>query len=227
MSKSDTLEADILKLIFNATPIANMADNAAVGPNTFLFLALHTADPGDTGTQNTSEATYTGYTRIGVARTSGGWTISGTSPTQAAPVANQDFPAGTAGAGTATYFSAGQGTVSGAAGSITCTSAVPGVFTWTAHGLSNNMPFYFTGTPPTGLAASTIYFVNSVTANTFQVSLIAGGASITTTGTGASMIGFGGGTATKILYSGTVTPNIVMGNGVTPRLTTASTCTED
>ena len=36
----------------------------------------------------------------------------------------------------------------------------------------------------------------------------------------------GGGAAT-ILFSGTVTPNIVTGNGVTPRLTTASTITLD
>ncbi len=32
--------------------------------------------------------------------------------------------------------------------------------------------------------------------------------------------------ATKLLYSGTVTPNIVVSNGVTPVLTTASTITE-
>lgn len=31
----------------------------------------------------------------------------------------------------------------------------------------------------------------------------------------------------KILYKGTVTPNIVCGSGITPRLTTASTITED
>lgn len=36
-----------------------------------------------------------------------------------------------------------------------------------------------------------------------------------------------GGGATAILWSGTVTPNIVTGNGVTPRLTTASTITLD
>jgi hypothetical protein len=36
-----------------------------------------------------------------------------------------------------------------------------------------------------------------------------------------------GGGATDILLSGTVTPNIVTGNGVTPRLTTASTITLD
>lgn len=42
---------------------------------------------------------------------------------------------------------------------------------------------------------------------------------------------FGLGTASsgvgKLLYKGTVTPNIVCGNGVTPRLTTASTISED
>lgn len=36
-----------------------------------------------------------------------------------------------------------------------------------------------------------------------------------------------GGGAAAILWSGTVTPNIVTGNGVTPRLTTASTITLD
>lgn len=36
-----------------------------------------------------------------------------------------------------------------------------------------------------------------------------------------------GGGATPILWSGTITPNIVCGNGVTPRLTTASTITLD
>lgn len=42
---------------------------------------------------------------------------------------------------------------------------------------------------------------------------------------------FGIGTASSgtgyLMYSGTVTPNIVCGNGVTPRLTTASAITED
>jgi len=33
--------------------------------------------------------------------------------------------------------------------------------------------------------------------------------------------------ASKILYSGTVTPNIAVSDGVTPRLTTATTITED
>ena len=40
-------------------------------------------------------------------------------------------------------------------------------------------------------------------------------------------VGATGGGAAKIFFYGTVTPNIVCGNGVTPRLTTASTITLD
>lgn len=145
MSKGDVFESDLLKLIFNATAIANIADNAASSPLTNLYVSLHTADPGETGTQTTNEATYTSYARVAVARTSGGFTVSGTAPSQAALAANCDFPACTGGTNTITHF--GVGTVISAAG--------------------------------------------------------------------------------KLLYSGTVTPNIAVSNGVTPRLTTASTITED
>ena len=78
MSIADVTELNILKLIFNATAIANIADNAAASPTTIIAVALHTADPGDAGTQATSEATYTSYARASTARTSGGWTCSGT-----------------------------------------------------------------------------------------------------------------------------------------------------
>jgi len=142
MSKSDTFENDLLKLIFNATAIANLADNAASSPLTNLFVSAHTADPGESGTQTTSECAYTSYARVTVARTSGGWSVSGNS---VSPVANIDFPACTGGSETITHAAVGV--------------AVSG--------------------------------------------------------------------ASKILYSGTVTPNIAVSTGVTPRLTTASTITED
>jgi len=142
MSKSDTFENDLLKLIFNATAIANIADNAASSPLTNLFVSAHTADPGESGTQTTSECAYTSYARVTVARTSGGWTVSGNS---VSPAANIDFPAATGGSETITHAAVGV--------------AVSG--------------------------------------------------------------------ASKILYSGTVTPNIAVSTGVTPRLTTASTITED
>lgn len=149
MSISDTTESAILALIFNATAWANYADNAATSPQTNVGIALHTADPGDSGNAGTSEIAYTSYTRVNVARTSGGWTVSGTSPTQAAPVSAISFPAGTGGAGTASFFSTSKSNAS----------------------------------PPTGAQA--------------------------------------------ILWSGTVTPNIVTGSGVTPQLTTATTITLD
>jgi hypothetical protein len=145
MSISDASEAAILKLVFNATAWANYADNAATSPQANIAMALHTADPGDTGAQNTSEAAYTSYARQNVARTTGGWTVSGTSPTQAALAANLDFPAATGSSSTVTHFSAGKDT----------------------------------------------------------------------------------GGATAILWSGTVTPNISVTTGVTPRLTTSTVCTLD
>lgn len=143
MSKSDFLENAILNLILRAVAIANIADNAAASPLTQLFWALHTADPGDAGTQQTSEATYTSYARVAVNRNTGGMTAASGGSTS--PAANIDFPACTGGTNTITHASV-------------------------------------------GVASSG---------------------------------------ATNILYSGTVTPNIAVANGVTPRLTTASTITED
>lgn len=88
MSKGNTFETDILGLIFNATAIANIADNAGTSPLTQLFVALHTADPGEAGVQNTNETAYTGYARVAVNRNSGGWTVSAGS---VSPTANIDF----------------------------------------------------------------------------------------------------------------------------------------
>jgi hypothetical protein len=89
MSKSDTFENDLLKLIFNAVAIANLADNAASSPLTTLYVALHTADPGEAGTQATSEISYTGYARVAVARTSGGWTVTAASVSPVADIASK------------------------------------------------------------------------------------------------------------------------------------------
>lgn len=96
--KGDTFENDLLKLIFNATAIANIADNAAASPLTNLYVSLHTADPGETGNQTTNETAYTGYARIAVARTTGGWTVTSNS---VSPVAVVTFGECTASAGAA------------------------------------------------------------------------------------------------------------------------------
>lgn len=122
MSKSDYFENALLALIFNGTAIANLADNAGTSPNTNLYVALHTADPGEGGGQTTNEIAYTSYARVAVARTSGGFTVSGTSPTTVNPVSTISFPAGTGGSGTATYFSIG--TASSGAGHILYSGAI-------------------------------------------------------------------------------------------------------
>jgi hypothetical protein len=49
-------ESALLSLIFTATNWANIADNTATAPLTNLFVSLHTADPGEAGSQTTNEA---------------------------------------------------------------------------------------------------------------------------------------------------------------------------
>ncbi len=79
MSKSNTTENDFIKYAFNGTAISWDANGT-------LYVALHTADPGEAGDQTTNEATYTGYGRIGVSRDSGGWTCSGNQASNTAEV---------------------------------------------------------------------------------------------------------------------------------------------
>ena len=145
MSKSNTWENDLLLLVFNNTNASLIGDATGLRGSTTagsLYLSLHTADPGEAGTQTTNEIAYTSYARKAVARSGAGFTVTGNSVVLAA---DQDFVAGTGGSGTATHF-----------------------------------------------------------------------------GVGTDASGTG-----KLLYKGAITPNIVCGNGVTPRLTTGTTITED
>jgi hypothetical protein len=104
VSKGNTFETDFLKLIFNATAIADLAENDTTSPATNLYVSLHTADPGEGGAQNTSEATYTGYVRVAVARTSGGWTVASGAVENAAIIT---YGLCTAGSNTITHFGVG------------------------------------------------------------------------------------------------------------------------
>lgn len=140
MSKSDSWENALLLLLFNNTNAANIGDATGLRGSTTagsLYLSLHTADPGEAGTQTTNEIAYTSYARVAVARSAAGFVVTGSS---VALTAAASFPAGTGGSGTASYF-----------------------------------------------------------------------------GIGTALSGAG-----VLLYSGTVTPNIVCGNGITPQLTTAA-----
>lgn len=101
MSKGNTFENDLLLLIFNGTAIANIADNAASSPLTNFYVSLHTADPGEAGTQATSECAYTSYARVAVARAPGGWVVINN---QVVPAAIISFPTATGGTEIATHF---------------------------------------------------------------------------------------------------------------------------
>ena len=103
MSKSDTLEFNLLRSIFNGVAVSSLWATAG---STSLWLGLHTADPGDAGS-TAAEGVGAQYTRIGSERSTGssGWAVtSGTSATKAsaAPVSNRDFPQNTS-TSTGTY----------------------------------------------------------------------------------------------------------------------------
>jgi hypothetical protein len=114
MPKSDAFDHDLLLLIFNGTPIANLADNAASSPLTNLYLSLHIADPGGAGDQTTNECAYTSYGRVAIVRTSSGWTVTGSDVSPVSPIV---FPAWTGGS-TASATHAAVGTAPSGAGKI-------------------------------------------------------------------------------------------------------------
>jgi hypothetical protein len=106
MSKSTAHENAWLALVFNASPFAGIAENDASSPATTLSVALHTADPGESGDQTTNEASYAAYARATVARSAAGWTVSGSQVVNAAAIG---FPSATGGSETITHFSVGHG----------------------------------------------------------------------------------------------------------------------
>lgn len=100
MSFSNTAETDLLNLIFNKSLPSYLGTLSATGLTDF-YLALHTADPGEAGSF-AAEATYTGYARVNVVRTAGGWTVSGATAQNTALV---QFPQCTGGTNTITHVS--------------------------------------------------------------------------------------------------------------------------
>lgn len=79
MSATNAFENALLSLIFENANIANIGDATGLrGSSTagVHYISLHTADPGETGTQTTSETAYTNYARQSVARSTAGWTVT-------------------------------------------------------------------------------------------------------------------------------------------------------
>ena len=77
-------ETSLMALLFNNTAWSAVGSGlAATTTAGSFYISLHTANPGGSGSQTTSEAAYTSYARQAVARSSGGWTVSGNAPTSA------------------------------------------------------------------------------------------------------------------------------------------------
>jgi hypothetical protein len=227
MAKGNTTINDLLKLIFNATPIANIADNAGASPLTNLFAALHTADPGAAGGQSTSETVYTGYARQPVTRGAGGFTVTGQQVTLTSTIS---FPAAApTDTDILTFFSIGTlvtgvgkilysgpiGSYQGMGTALAATDflTVPGL-----TGVANGDRIAVFAPPgeslPAGLTSGTLYFAINVSGNQLKLSLTSGGAAVDVTADGEF-----------ICYK--ITP-IVLGAGiaVTPQLTNGTTITE-
>lgn len=107
MSATNVLENGLLSLLFENANYANVGDATGLrGSSTagVFYISLHTANPSDTGSQNTSEAAYGSYARVSVARSTSGWTV-------ASGVADNDsaitFAAAASGSETETHFGIG------------------------------------------------------------------------------------------------------------------------
>lgn len=178
MSKGNTFESDILKLIFQNIACALVGDAAGLLPSAGvgnLYVSLHSADPGEAGDQTTNEIAYTTYGRIAVVRSAAGWTVSGTAPTIVSNAALVTFATCTAGTATALFF--GIGTATSGAGKLLYSGPLgssQGPFTATAadvitcpgHSFAVDDRCTFMSLPastlPTGLTESTVYWVKTV-----------------------------------------------------------------
>ena len=222
MSKSATWENDLLKLVFNNVGVSKIGDATGLLPSSTtgsLYVSLHTGDPGTTGDQTVNEATYTGYARVAVARTTGGWTVTAATVANAASIT---FGQCTAGSNTIEYF--GIGTDSSGAGKMLysfplCSAYFDGTgkasndtFTAPGHTLSVNDPIVFTsaigGTLPGGISAGTIYFVKTVSGNDITISATLGGSTLDITADGAALVG----KISTLAVSLNITPSFSAGN---------------
>ncbi len=107
MPATDTLEDEILNLLFLNDDFDNIGDAAGIQGSTAagnLELSLHTGTLGDTSNQNTTEAAYTSYARVDVARSGAQWTVTSGTVTNDATIS---FPAATGGSETETDFGIG------------------------------------------------------------------------------------------------------------------------
>ncbi len=238
MSKANTFETELLLHIFNNVDIANIGDVTGVRGSTVagsLYLALHSADPGEANKQDSNEISYTGYARVAVARASGagGFTVSTNQVTLAT---NMSFGTRTdSGAAIeATFFSIGVNGTAAAATNMLYYGALVGAnlayeFTGLDVGNTIKVPgsayviddrvVFFPGaesTLPGGLSDGQILYIKSVSGTTYTLSAT----STAGLNTEYNLSADGAGIVQKI-------STITIAQNTTPQLTTGTKIIED
>ena len=103
MGFTTTTATNLLNHYFTNADHANIGDATGLQASSAagsFYVALFTADPTATGS-TTNEADYTGYARVAVARSSGGFTVSSTNVSNTSSIT---FGECTAGSNTLTHF---------------------------------------------------------------------------------------------------------------------------
>ena len=116
MSATNAFETSLLGLIFTNVDAANVGDATGLRGSTtagVFYISLSTGTLTETSTQSTTEAAYTSYARVSVARSGAGWTVTGNTADNTSAIT---FPAATGGSETETYF--GIGSASSGAGNL-------------------------------------------------------------------------------------------------------------
>jgi hypothetical protein len=234
--KGNTYITDYLTMVFNNTAqnsISAMGSGLVHATTAGSFyLSLHTADPGNAGSQLTNEAAYTGYSgtgRIAVARSSAGFTVSGQSVTLTAAATfgacsggstetETHWGCGTAATSTGYMLYSGpigsnQGEFATAIGVTANTLYIPAV---SGVSVGQQMSFYALpgGALPTGITQGTLYFVKTISGTAVTLSATSGGATLSITGDGSGV---------AFLHTPIV---VTAAPAVTPQLTTGTTITE-
>lgn len=114
MPKGTATCNNFLKLLYNATAWADVAENDSSSPMTAVEMALATASYSASSTLASNETSYTNYARQSIARTTGGWTAASGGQTE--NVAAVEYPQ--CGASGNTITSAATGKPGGGAAEI-------------------------------------------------------------------------------------------------------------
>jgi hypothetical protein len=220
MGKGNTFTQDLLDHVFLNTALALIGDASGLQPSATagnLYLALHTADPGAAGAQNTSECAYTSYARTAVPRSGSGFSRTLQKITNVAEIA---MPACTGGSETATHWSIG--TASSGAGkvlwtgplslnAVIFTATTADTLTCPGHTLvvDDRVVFYAVVgiTLPTGITAGTVYWVKTVSGNDITISTTQGGSTLDVTAAGGGKIAL----SKQLAISNGITPKVAAG----------------